>query len=137
MARGMLIVAWTEISSGQEVTAGVEMANFFAFAALDAMLEEHPDYEKIMPEGRKPGFRARLEHLSKSDANFIERLATASGYTRGELQRSVLVSLAVTRNITAHCKDQNPEKTSRVRSMQIDFRKLHLVSAILTELNRA
>lgn len=131
VARGMLIVAWPEISSGQEATAAVEMANFSAFAALDAAMEEHRDYESLN------GFKKRLEKLSeRTDGNLIENLAAASGYTQDELKSSVLVGLAITRNITAHCKEQSSEATSRIKSTQIDFRPLHLVSAILTELDR-
>ncbi|WP_031597649.1 hypothetical protein [Ferrovum myxofaciens] len=132
IARGMLIVAWLEISSEQVVTAGVEMANFSAFAALDAALEEHRNYKNIV------GFKKRLEKITeRNDSNIIENLASASGYTKDELKSSVLASLAATRNVTAHCKEQSPEKSSRVRSAEIDFRPLHLVSAILTELDRA
>lgn len=135
-ARGMLIVAWPEISSGQEATTAVEMANFSGFAALDAAMEEHRDYKKI-PGLQKLGFKNRLKKLSEcNERNLIENLAAASGYTKEELKNSVLAGLAVTRNITAHCKDQSPEKSSRIQSAQIDFRPLHLVSAILTELDR-
>lgn len=136
VARGMLIVAWPEISSGQEATAAIEMANFSAFAALDAAMEEHRGYKKI-PGIKNPGFKDRLEKLSKCDeGNLIENLAAASGYTQDELKSIVLTGLAVTRNITGHCKEQSPEATSRIKSAQIDFRPLHLVSAILTELDR-
>ena len=129
ITRKMLIVAWSEISSDQVMTAVVEMANFYAFAALDAALEEHPDYKNI------PGFKNRLEKMS-GDTSFIETLVAASGYTKDELKNSVLADIAVTRNITAHCKKQIQEKTSRIQSTKIDFRPLHLVSAILTELDR-
>ena len=135
-ARGMLLTAWMEIASGRSLAHSVELGRFSAFTALDATLEAHPNY-KDKPSnftGKTWGFAARLQaFVNQATPDLLSSLSIASGYTKNELQESMIVSLASVRNVTGHCKEH--QTATRPTSATIDMRPLHLVSALLRELD--
>ena len=128
-ARKALLIAWTEIASGQDIAHAIELGRFSAFAALDAAIGRHPDFE----DGQtKPwGFKARLRkfaELATKDGSLVA-LSASSGYTVEELRTSAIEGLAVTRNVTGHCKAH--ESHTRTPSSHIDLRPIHLASAMI------
>jgi hypothetical protein len=128
VARKLLLVAWYEIASGLDITHAIEIGRFSAFAALDATLENHNSYK------RYGTFRNRLKHFTELAENddLLKNLSSASGYQIEELRDPVIQTLAITRNVTAHCKGHT-ERTE-TRSSHIDLRPIHLASAIISEL---
>jgi len=127
IARKLLLIAWTEIASGLDITHAVELGLFSAFAALDATLEKHDSCKCY-------GFKKRTEHFTEraEQNDLLKKLSSASGYPIEELRDSVIQSLATTRNVTAHCKDLAED--TKTRSSHIDLRPIHLASAIISEL---
>lgn len=126
--RGMLLLAWMEIASGRAMSQAVELGRFSAIAALDASIEAHPKYKN------KNGFKARLELFSeRATPDFLSSLSKSSGYPVKELLESIK-ALATTRNITGHCKERSGPET-RLQSVRVDLRPLHLASAILSALD--
>lgn len=134
-ARRALLTAWTEIASGQDVAHGIELGRFSAFAALDAAIEHHPDYEKKPAnfKGKVWGFTGRLQSfVEHATPETLFALAKASGYTTTELRESAILDLAVVRNVTGHCKEHTP--MTRTLSATVDLRPIHLASAIISAL---
>lgn len=136
VARKALLIAWTEIASGQDMAHAIELGRFSAFAALDATIEKHKDY-KNQPNDyreRKWGFGARLklfnERAGKKD--LLKKLSIASGYPIEELRDFAIQDLAAARNVTGHCKDHTEH--TKTPSSRIDLRPIHLASAIISEL---
>ena len=135
IARKLLVIAWTEIASGQDMAHAIELGRFSAFAALDATIEKHPDY-KNKPEdflGRW-GFKARLKHFTEraKQSDLLKKLSSASGYSIAELRDSAIQNIANARNVTGHCKGHTEH--TETRSSRIDLRPFHLASFIINEL---
>lgn len=135
VARKVLLIAWTEIASGQDMAHAIELGRFSAFAALDATIEKHPDYKK-QPEdfSGRWGFKARLNHFTEhaKQSGLLKKLSSASGYSIEELRDSAIQNIANARNVTGHCKGHT-ERTE-TPSSRIDLRPFHLASAIISEL---
>lgn len=127
-ARKVLLIAWTEIASGQDIAHAMELGRFSAFAALDAVIEVHPQYKK------ESGFKARLQRFANraQQDDMLQRLSLTSGYTVEELRTSAIEDLAVTRNVTGHCKAHKSH--TRTPSSHIDLRPIHLASAMISVL---
>ena len=134
-ARRALLIAWTEIASGQDVAHGIELGRFSAFAALDAAIEHHPNYKKIPANftGKAWGFTGRLQSFVESATpETLFALAKASGYSTTELRDSAILDLAVARNVTGHCKEHM--STTRTLSASVDLRPINLTSAMISAL---
>ena len=134
-ARRALLIAWTEIASGQDVAHGIELGRFSAFAALDAAIERHPKYDKRPAnfKGKTWGFSARLGSFAEcATSEMLATLSGASGYSITELRGSVIIDLAVARNVTGHCKEHTAE--SKTPSSSVDLRPIYLASAMIRAL---
>ena len=136
VARRALLIAWTEIASGQDVAHVIELGRFSAFAALDATIEHHPSYETRPPnfEGKAWGFSGRLKSFVESATpEMLAALSEASGYSTTELRDTAILDLAVVRNVTGHCKEHT--STSRTPSNIVDLRPIYLASAMISALS--
>ena len=135
VARRALLIAWTEIASGQDVAHIIELGRFSAFAALDAAINAHPNYKK-QPDGwngTKWGFKARLQYFAiRASEDTMHEISVASGYTVEEMRTSAIACLAETRNVTGHYKEQT--LTSRTPSSVVDLRPIHLAAALISAL---
>ncbi len=136
VARKALLIAWTEIASGQDMAHTIELGRFSAFAALDAAIEKHTSYKNKSTNypGRQWGFGARLKHFTeRAEQNgLLKKLSSASGYTIEELRDFAIQDLATVRNVTGHCKGHTEH--TETPSSRIDLRPIHLASAIISEL---
>ncbi|MBU2738293.1 hypothetical protein [Acidithiobacillus concretivorus] len=135
VARKALLIAWTEIASGQDMAHAIELGRFSAFAALDATIEKHTRY-KEKPKGYQEGwgFGARLKLFTEraEQNDLLKKLSSASGYPIEELRCSAIRDLATVRNVTGHCKGHTEH--TETPSSRIDLRPIHLASAIISEL---
>ena len=136
IARKLLVIAWTEIASGQDMARAIELGRFSALSALDAAIEKHPDY-KNKPEdfSGQWGFKARLKQFTEraKQSDLLKKLSSASGYPIEELRDSAIIEdLATVRNVTGHCKGHTEH--TETPSSRIDLRPFHLASAIISEL---
>jgi hypothetical protein len=138
IARKLLVIAWTEIASGQDMAHAIELGRFSACAALDATIEEHTNYKNKPKDYQelKWGFKARLKLFTERavQSDLLKKLSSASGYTIEELRDSAITDLASIRNVTGHCKPHTEH--TKTPSSRIDLRPFHLVSAIINELQR-
>ena len=136
VARKALLIACTEIASGQDVAHSIELGRFSAFAALDAAIEKHTSYKNKPTDyqGRQWGFGARLKHFTEraEQNDLLKKLSSASGYPIEELRDSAIQDLATVRNVTGHCKGHTEH--TETPSSRIDLRPIHLASAIISEL---
>lgn len=136
VARKALLIAWTEIASGQDIAHAIELGRFSAFAALDATIEKHTIYKKKPKDYQRQqwGFGARLKHFTEraEQNDLLKKLSSASGYPIEELRNSAIQDLATVRNVTGHCKGHTEH--TETPSSRIDLRPIHLASAIISEL---
>ena len=71
-ARKLLVIAWTEIASGQDMAHAIELGRFSAFTALDATIGKHKDYKnKPMTIWNDNG---ALKQGSSSSANVQKKM---------------------------------------------------------------